>query len=161
MNVDMFFVRTDRRDAVIGCIEERLRSEPDLPDKQPDWGLESSYDVLLAKDPKRKVVVSPVQKGWIAAIESKEVLDFAMLQAISERLACEVVACQLANIADSCGYARCCSGQLVERTWLENDPDPLGTLRAYLQERSVPFDLVTFREAVQLRNTGWQILQRQ
>lgn len=160
MNVEMFFVKSGNRDAVVGLIAERLTSIADAPGRQPDWGLESAYDALLAGESKRKVAVSPGRNGWIAGVESKEVLDFAMLQAISERLNCEVVACQLANIVDSCGYARCCSGQLAEMKWLENDPDPLGTLRAYLLERSVPYDMLTFREAVQLRNVGWEMLSR-
>jgi len=160
VNVELFFVQSDDRAGLVGLIAERLTSPADAPGRQPDWGLESSYDALLAKEPKRKVAVSPIQNGWIAAVESKEVLDFAMLQGISERLGCEVVACQLANIADSCGYARCCSGKLAEKKWLESDPDAVGTLRAYLRERSIPYDLLTFREVVKLRNTGWELVQR-
>ena len=158
MNIEMFFVKTDNRNAVIGYIKNRLCVQPDLPGNQSEWGLESSYDILLANEPKRKVAISPVENGWIAGIESKEVLDFAMLQEISERLSCEIVVCQLANIADSCGYARCNCGQLVENSWSENDPDPLGTLRVYLRKQSIFFDLLTFREAVRLRDVGWEIL---
>jgi hypothetical protein len=160
MNVEMFFVRTSDRQALKNCIEERLRRQPDSRGEQPDWGLESSYDVLLATEPKRKIAVSPVQNGWVAAIESKEVLDFALLQQISQGLSCEVVACQVASIVDSCGYARCSSGVLVERNRLENEADPLGTVRAYLHSRSVPFDLLGFREAAQLQNAGWELLHR-
>ena len=158
MNVEMFFVKSEDRDALVALIAERLTSPADPLGEQPDWGMESSYDALLARERKRKVAVSPVESSWIAAVESKEVLDFAMLEGISQRLGCEVIACQLANITDSCGYARCYSGRLLEKKWVENAPDPLGTLRAYLREHSVPYDFLTFREAVQLRNAGWEIL---
>ena len=160
MNVEMFFVKTDDRQAVIASIKKRLQSVADPQAQQPNWRLESSYDVLVAPDPKRKIAVSPVNEGWIAAIESKEVLDFALLQQISEETGSEVIACQLAGAIDSCGYARCCGGHLEETKWLENDPDPLGALRRYLRERDVPYDLMTFREAVQLRDAGWNIIQK-
>ena len=160
MNIEMFFVQTGNRDAVIRCVQDRLGGQPDTPGKQPDWGLESSYDALLAREPKRKVAISPIQSGWVAGIESKEVLDFEMLQKMSARLSCEVVACQLASVVDSCGYARCFNGELVEKKWSEDDPDPLGTLRDYLGGRSVPFDLLTFREVIQMPGAGWQILER-
>jgi hypothetical protein len=160
MNVEMFFVKADYREDLMACIADRLRGFADPPNSQPDWGLERSYDVLLANEAKRKVAVSLPQDGWVAAIESKEVLDFALLQMISERLGTEVIACQLADVTGSCGYARCRSGQLVESRSCETDDDPLATLRAHLRERSVPHDLLTFREAVQRRSAGWEILQR-
>ncbi len=159
MNVEMFYVKTDDRDAVIACIAERLRSQPDAPGMQPDWGLESCYDVILAKDPKRKIIMSPLKEGWLGAIESKEALDFALLQSISERLGAEVIACQLADAIGACGYARSSGGELVEHQWLPGSADPLATLREYLHLRSVPFDILTFREAVELRSAGWEFVQ--
>lgn len=160
MHFELFFVKSDDRAALIGLIEQRLASPPDAPGKQPDWGLERSYDLLLANEPKRKLAVSPVWNGWIAVVESKVILDYALLQEISVRLSADVIACQLAGAIDAYGYARCCSGELRETMWLENAPDPLRTLRAYLRKHDIPYDLISFRETIQLRNAGWAILQR-
>jgi hypothetical protein len=160
MNVELFFVKTNDRNTLIACIRARLNAPPDVAGKQPDWGLESSYDVLLAVESKRKIAVSPVKEGWVAGIESKEVLDFTLLKNISNRLKAEVIACQLASIVDSCGYVRFSSGQIVERKYLESVPDPLATVRAYFRTHFIPYDILSFREAIQLRSEGWEILAK-
>lgn len=160
MNVEMFFVRTMDRDGLLRCVEERLRSPADQPNAQPDWGLESSYDVLVAADPKRKVAVSPVVDGWVAVVESKEVLDFRLLQGISAQLSAEVLACQLGEVTDSFCYARCIAGKVVEHSVRADLPDAFAAARHLLRQHSIPHDIVTFREAVQLRSTGWQILSK-
>jgi hypothetical protein len=159
MHVEAFFAKTMERDALLEIVARRLSSSPDEPRRQPNWGLESSYDVWLAKEPKRKVAISPLRDNWIIGVESKEVLDFAMLQTISEELHCTVIACQLAGTIDSWGCACCSAGQLLESKWHENDTDPLNALRAYLQDRGIACDLITFREAVRLRGEGWTIVE--
>ncbi|HXK59518.1 MAG TPA: hypothetical protein PLP42_06430 [Acidobacteriota bacterium] len=80
MNVELSFIRTENREALIELIASRLKSLPDPAGKQPKLGLPASYDLLLADEKKRKVVISPVETGWLAAVESKEVIDFALLQ---------------------------------------------------------------------------------
>lgn len=160
MNTQVFFVRSENRDAVTDIIAGRLEAPADPPGQQPRWGLESSYDTWLAGDPKRKVAVSPPQGGWIAGVESKEVLDFAMLQILSAQLDTEVVACQLAGTIDSWGYARSVGARLIDWQWKDNDPDPFNALRAYLCTCSIPHDIITFREAIALRSKGWTIVQK-
>ena len=78
MNVEMSFVHTDSRSALLEIVASRLKESPDSLGKQPDWGVPSSYDVLLATERKRKIGVSPVQGGWVALVESNEVVDFAL-----------------------------------------------------------------------------------
>lgn len=159
MNTQVFYVRSDDRDTVVDLIAARLAAPADAPGQQPSWGLQSSYDTWLAQEPKRKVAVSAVHDRWIAAVESKEVLDFEMLQAISIRLKAEVVACQLASTIDAWGYARSVGGQVTESEWHENDADPLNSLRLCLRRCAIPYDIMTFREAVGLRDAGWTIVQ--
>jgi len=161
MNVEMFFVKTTDLDGLLRCIDERLRNPADQPNSQPNWGLESSYDVLVAADAKRKVAVSPVVNGWVAAVESKEVLDFRLLQNVSETLSTEVLACQLGQVTDSFCHARCIAGTVTEHSAASDLPDALSSARTYLRDHAVPHDIVTFREAVQLRSVGWQILSKQ
>jgi hypothetical protein len=156
----MIFAEASNREAVLDLVSLRLSLSPDEPGKQPQWGLQSSYDIWLAHEPKRKVAVSPLRDGWIAVVESKGVLDFVMAQRISEVLKCRVVACQLAGTIDAWGYAYCEAGQLVESKWHENDADPLNSLRTHLQNTGVAHDLGTFRDAVRLRSEGWSIVER-
>lgn len=158
MNTQMFFAETNDRNTLLDLVVRRLSSLPDAPGMQPNWGLESSYDKWLAHEPKRKVAVSHVRDNWIAAVESKGVLDFAMLQTITEVMECKVIACQLAGTIDSWGYAYCSAARLVESKWYENDADPLNALRAYLRNHGVAHDLITFREAVRLRSEGWSVV---
>ena len=159
MNTQVFYIRSDDRDAVIDLIALRLSAPADAPGQQPSWGLQSSYDVWLAGEPKRKVAVSAIREHWIAAVESKEVLDFALLQAISLQLNAEVVACQLAGTIDAWGCARCMGGQVTESEWHEDDADPLDSLRQALRRYSIPHDIVTFREVVRVRDSGWTTVQ--
>jgi hypothetical protein len=158
MNVEMSFVHTDSRDALLEKIASRLKGSPDSPGSQPDWGLPSSYDVLLAPERKRKIGVSPIQGGWVAVVESKEVVDFALLQSISITLKAEVIAIQVSDVTGSCGRALCRAGVVQEKYFSEDDEDPLTSTRSYLKNCGVPFDILTFREAIQLRSTGWVIL---
>jgi len=159
MNTQAFFVRSDDRTGVVRLIAQRLLAPTDPPGKQPDWGLERSYDIWLAQELKRKVAVSPVHDHWIAGVESKEVLDFVMLQEIATQLNVEVVACQLASTIDSWGYARCVDGRLAESEWRENDPDPFNSLRGYLRGNLISHDIIGFREAVGLCDRGWTLVQ--
>ncbi len=158
MNVEMFFIQTEARAQVCDLIRQRITSSPDAPGLQPDWGLPSSYDVLLAREPKRKVALSPAAKGWIAGIESKEVIDFALLQDISKKLGAQVIAVQLSEVSGCCGYALCANGAITERRFSEDDEDPSGTIGRFLAKHKVSFGLVSFREAVQMRKEGWTLV---
>lgn len=158
MNVEMSCVRATERKEVLGIVESRIRGQPDSAGKQPDWGLPSSYDTLLASDKKRRVAVSPLRDGWIALVESKEVLDFSLLQNISSVLKTDVVAIQVSDIVGACGYALCNEGTLREKYFSELDEEPLATARTFLQQKGIPFDVLTFREAIQLRGEGWTIV---
>ena len=158
MNVEMFFIQTEAAPQVSDLVRQRIKSPPDAAGQQPDWGLSSSYDVLLAKEPKRKVALSPSSGGWIAGIESKEVVDFALLQKLAETLKTNVIAVQLSDVTGSCGYARCASGTVTERHFSEDDDDPAEIIAEFLRRKGVRSALISFREAVQMRNQGWVIL---
>ena len=158
MNVEMSFVQTDNRETLLAQVASRLKTPPDSPGKQPDWGLPSSYDVLLAPERRRKVAVSPMQSGWVALVESKEVIDFAFLQSIGDTLKASVVAIQVSDVVGACGHALYRTGVVQEKYFSEHDDNPLATARSYLKKIGIPFDILTFREAIQLRSTGWAIL---
>jgi hypothetical protein len=157
MNVEMFFIQTDEAQEVSELIRQRINSPPDHADQQPDWGLPCSYDVLLAKEPKRKVALSPSVGGWIASIESMEVIDFSLLQRL-ETLKTKVIAVQLSEVTGCCGYALCSSGTVIERHFSEDDDDPAETISEFLKRNGVRSGLISFREAVQMRNQGWGVL---
>lgn len=158
MNVEMFFIETDAVPQVGDLIRLRIKSPPDAAGQQPDWGLPSSYDVLLANEPKRKVALSPSVGGWIAGIESKEVIDLALLQRLSEALRTNVIAVQLSEVSGCYGYALCSSGTVTERRFSEYEGDPAGTIAEFLRRKGVQSSLISFREAMQMRDRGWVIV---
>ena len=157
INVETFFVQTDDRATLIKYLAQRLTSPPDISGRQPDWGLQRSYDIVIASDPKRKIAVSPVQDGWIAAVESKETLDYTLLETISREMRTRVIVCILYEVTGSCGYACCNNGVLEETYYSEEDKDPFGMVTVYLKKRSVPYGLMMFRHAVENR---WEIIRK-
>jgi len=158
MNIEMFFIQTDAVPQVYDLIRQRIKSTPDAKGQQPDWGLPSSYDVLLANEQKRKVALSPSVAGWVAGIESKEVVDFALLQRLADALKTNVIAVQLSEVSGCCGYALCTSGVVAEHRFSEDDDDPEGAVSEFLKRNGVSSNLISFREAMQKRNQGWMIL---
>lgn len=158
MNVEMFFIKTNSRDSLITILRERLNTPPDPAGKQPDWGLPASYDSVLLNEQKRKIAVSPNIGGWFSAIESKEVVDFALLQKISEQLRTDIIAIQLSEITGCCGYSYCENGKIIDSYFSEEDEDPLGTLLEYLKSHSISHSILMFREVVNLRSQGWSIV---
>lgn len=154
----MFFIKTDAVSQVSDAVRQRIKSEPDAANQQPDWGLPSSYDAFLAKDPKRKVAISPSINNWVAGVESKEVLDFALLQQLAVALKTDVIAVQLSEVSGCCGYALCRGGKITEHHFSEDDDDPAGTIDEFLKRNGIKTGLISFREAVQMRNQGWLII---
>lgn len=161
MNIEMFFILAAKQEQVRKEVLLRLQSPVDPPHSQPDWGIKDSYDLLLANDKKRKVALSPAAGGWIAGIESKEILDLALLQTLSVNLSTTVVVVQLYEVVGACGYAKCDGGVLKESYFSEEDANPYGTIKGYLASNNVALPLVTFREAVGLRSSGWVIVSSQ
>lgn len=160
MNIEGFFVRTMATAALHKIVEERIDSVDDRPGLQPDWGLEKSYDVFIAGNPKRKVAISKPREGWTAAIESKEVLDFALLQQIALSLGTDVVAYQLSESTGAYGYAVFSDGRLEKSRFYEESEDPLADTRKIIVELGIPFDVVMFREAAQDRSGDWEVIQK-
>ena len=159
MHIENFFVRTTQRELLRQYIIERLGAPVDPPGNQPAWGLESGYDIRLRPDLRRNIAISPVTSGWVAGVESRGMLDFALLRAISERIGTEVLACRVSTASDYFGLARCVNGNLVEaRAAYEGEEDPVLVLREFLSGQSVPFDMITFPDAIKLCNDGWEIL---
>ncbi len=156
-NVENLFVKCDEQTRVAELIEAHWRN-PSQP-AQPDWGLPSSFVPLLAKEPKRKIAISPARDGWLALIESKEVVDFALANALSEKLGTSVLAIQLSEASGASGYASVVRGQVQESQFYAEDDDPLLTVRKALKKYKVPFDATLFREAVQRVSEGWSVKQ--
>lgn len=158
LNVENLFVKCDDQAKVAELIEAHWRN-PSQP-AQPEWGLPSSFEPLLAKESKRKIVISPSRDGWVALIESKEVVDFALANALSEKLDTSVLAIQLSEASGAAGYASVVRGQVLESQFNEADDDPLSTVREALKKFKVPFDATLFREAVQRVSEGWSVKQK-
>jgi hypothetical protein len=159
MNIEMFFVQSYAREQLLSLLRQRLSTPPDVLGNQSScWGLPASYDVLLVKERKRKIAISPLKGDWIAGIESKEVVDFALLQGLSQQLCTRVIAIQLSEVSGCCGYACCDRGKVIETYFSEDDEDPQETIVQYLQQQGVQHKLVMFREIAQSRNLGWTIV---
>lgn len=154
----MFFIKTEKVDEVRQLVARRVASPPSVSASQPSWGLPGSYDVLVAGQGTRRVAISSPVNGWVAGVESWEVLDFELLRQLSEELRADVLAVQLSEVTGSCGYAWCLEGHLLEHHFSGDDADPAGRIRRYLRLHGVTADLVAFNEATQLHHLGWQVL---
>ena len=155
MDVEMFFVKTRDVEPVADIIRRRLGLPPDDPGQQPNWGLPNSYDTIVAGHADRRVAISPVVAGWLAAVESKEVLDFELLRRLSDQLKTDVLAIQLSDVTASCGYAWCLDGYVLEQRFMGDTLDPYGTIRRYLRLHRVTNELLGFDEALQ---SGWRVV---
>lgn len=160
MNLEGFFVRTTDTIAVRKIVEERINSADDAPGLQPYWGLEQSYDAFIVGDPKRKVAISKPKAGWIAAIESKEVLDFALLQRIGQTIGTDVIAFQISDSTGGCGYAVFRNGRLEKSHFDEDAQDPLSDTQKAVADLGIPFDIVMFRETLQSKSGDWEIIKK-
>jgi len=161
VNVEAFFIRSQDIDQILQTVRERLESSDDPPGLQPKWGLESSYDVLLAGNRKRKIAISEPRNGWIAGIESKEVVDFALLKSIADRTRSDVVVFQISDVTGEAFAAIYREGQPPKM--FENDPEqaPVTFAMEVLGEIGIPFDVVSFRELTSEKTWGWHILRRE
>ena len=157
-NVENLFVKCDDQAKVVALVQTHWRNSS--PPAQPHWGLPSSFEPVLAKEPKRKLAISPTRDGWVAVVESKEVIDFALANALSEKLETTVLAIQIAEAAGAAGYASVDRGQVLESNSKEDDDDPLSTVRGALTKYRVPFHVILFREAVQKISEGWCMKQK-
>src|SRR5581483_4489466 len=126
----------------------------------PGWGLPSSYGPLLENDPKRKVAISPARDGWFAIVESKEVVDFGLAKSLSDELGGIAVIIQVSEVTGELGYLSYAEGSVVTCESGETANDPLNDARSVLKKLGIPFDLMMFREVVQLASQGWLIKQR-
>jgi energy-converting hydrogenase Eha subunit C len=145
--------------AVVASFVDSYWRNP-LQPAQPTWGLLSSYEPLLAHEPKRKVAISSPREGWVALVESKEVVDFALAKALSEKLNTTILIVQLSEASGAAGYASAVCGEMMESQFNEEDADPLTTIRKVLKKYKVPFDATMFREAVQKTSEGWTVKKK-
>jgi hypothetical protein len=155
LNVENLFVKCDDHNKVAELVDAYWRNP--LPAAQPDLGLPSSFELLLAKETKRKLAISPPRDGWTALVESKEVVDFSLAKALSEKLDTTVLIVQVAEGSGMAGYASATRGQVLESKFNEQDEDPVATVRGVLRKYKVPFDVILFREAVQRTSEGWSL----
>jgi|SRR6266436_6221570 len=132
LNVENLFVKCEDQAKVAELVEEHWRN-PSQAD-QPDLGVPSSFEVVQAKDPNRKVAISPPRDGWLALIESKDVIDFALAKAPSEKLGTSVLAIQLSEGSGAAGYASAMRGQVLESKFNEEDDAPLASVRSALKK---------------------------
>src|ERR1041384_1448566 len=132
LNVENLFVKCDHQFKVAELVDSHWRNPS--PVAQPDWGLLSSFEPLLAKASKRKVAISPPRGGWVALVESKEVVDFSLAKTLSEELDATVLAIQIAEAAGAAGYASIVRGRVLESSFNENDDNPLATVRGALKK---------------------------
>lgn len=158
LNVENLFVKCGDQAKLSDLIEAHWSSSS--PPAQPDWGVPSSFESLLAKEAKRKIAISPPREGWIALVESKEVIDFALASALSQELDTTVLAVQLAESIGAAGYSLAVRGQVLESRFDEESENPLATVRDALERYKVPFDAILFREAARKMSEGWSVKQK-
>lgn len=158
INVENMFVKCDSQSLVVEIIESHWYNLAQPP--QPDWGLPSSFESLLAHEHKRKIAVSPPYNGWVALIESKEVVDFALATLLSQKLQTHVLVVQLYESSGAAGYGWFTRGHLRESYFSEDDHDPLQTVRDVLNKHEILMDVTLFRSTVQYAVKGWRIIQK-
>jgi len=160
MNVEAFYIQTEDQSSVVAIIKDRLNREATEVGSQSDAKLPSSYDPLLRIDPKRKLLVSPVQHGWVTVLESKEVVDFDLAQQLSEKIKTNLVIVQLAEGVGARGMATIKDGIVVTSDYSEDDVDPSGTIQKFMAQNGIVGQLLLFREAFALQNQGWVVVTR-
>ncbi len=156
MNVENLFLRTGDQTTLAKIVERCLAN----PSTDPGWELLSSYGPLLENDPKRKVAISPGKDGWFAIVESKEVVDFGMAKSLSDELGGMAVIIQVSDVTGELGYLSYAEGTVMDCEFGEAASEPLNDARSVLKNLGIPFDLMMFREVVQLDAQGWLIKQR-
>jgi len=157
-NVENLFVRCDDQASVAEVVDRYWRSPSQAA--QLDWGLPASFEALLAGEPRRKVAISRSRDGWVALVESKEVVDFSLARLLSEELDTAVLAIQLSETSGAAGYAYAVGGRVRESQFSYQDSEPLSSVRRALGRYNVPFDVTMFREAVQTFSEGWRVIQK-
>jgi hypothetical protein len=156
MNVENLFVKNGDQ-MMLGNIVERCLSNPST---DPGWELPSSYNTLLEGDPKRKVAISPSNGGWFAIVESKEVVDFGMAKSLSDELGGMAVIIQVSDVTGEVGCLSYAEGKVMNYEFGESANDPLNDARSVLKKLGIPYDLMMFKEVVQLASQGWMIKHR-
>lgn len=160
MNVEAFYIQTEDQSSVVAAIRERLSAEAAEVGSQSNAPLPSSYDPLLRTDPKRKVLVSPAQQGWVTVLESKEVVDFDLAQRLSEKIRTVVLIVQLAEGVGARGMAMLKDGSVASSDYSEDDDDPSGSIQNFMVQNGIVGPLLMFREAIALRDQGWVAVTR-
>ena len=158
MNIESIFVRSDDTQTIADIVRGRLTAPPDPPHLQDAEPLQSSYDVILAKEAKRKIALSPVQNGWAQILESKEVADFKLAKKCSADLKTLAIVVQIADVVGASGYAVYDRGNVVASYFSDTDDNAAKTVIAVLKENGVPFSIITFRDVIRMRGQGWQIV---
>lgn len=156
MNIENLFVKGGSQasvaEVVARCLANRI--------EQPDWDLPSSFSPLLVGDPKRKVAISPENDGWIAIIESKEVVDFGMAKLLADELGGVAVVVQVSDAIGAMGNLVYRDGRVAVCSFDEDSSDPLNDGRSVLRQELIPFDLLMFREVVRMVSNGWLVKRR-
>jgi hypothetical protein len=157
-NIENLLVKANDRDQVVECVRRFWGSG--APHLQPDWELPSSFEAFLAREPKRKIAISPVVSNWTALVESKEVVDFALAKTLSVELNTTAIVVQLYEVTGLAGYAVVNGGQVAESYSSETDADPLSVVISVCGRYEVPFKLISFDQAVRKRAEGWTIVSK-
>lgn len=158
MNVEQAYIKSSEKERVIEIVKKRLNgdlkdihlnSQIDVPD---------SYETIIANDIKRKIAISSSINGWITIIESKEVNDYAMLLKISKELQTEVLAVIQSDITGTWGFVEMFKGKIVKSYFSEEDDEIEVLLERKLKQKEICKPLYMFREVVEQRGNGWNIV---
>lgn len=160
MNIEQAFVKTDNISKVKDVVKKRLNSNPDTSGLQPDVGLPSSYDAILAKEQKRKIAISELKDEWVSILESKEVNDYKMLLEISKELNCEVIVIVISDVTGEWGFSELCSGTVLNSYFSEDDDDIEGLIGSKLRDKKIKLPLCMFREVASRKIAGWSIITK-
>jgi hypothetical protein len=153
LNVENLFVKNDSVEATLAAIRTHLDTAGS--EKAPaEWPLE----VSARRRRRRKIAVSDARQGWIALVDDTESVDPALAISLSMRLRPRFVVTQVFEVSGNAGVAVIDGGIVNGGPTCNDAQDPLAMVRAARETEGVPFDVVTFRETVGPKVTGWQHL---
>jgi len=153
INLENLFIQSADSAAIADIVQSRL--DGSVAVSQPDWPLPSSFPSIIAKDLKRKLVISLPDSSWVLVVESNEYVDHGMAREISERLSCKVVIIVVSEVTGSAGYLVCEGGKLIEHRFEEDSQDPIGLVDKKLRSLGIPFHPFTFSHAIARTRNGW------
>jgi hypothetical protein len=158
INIENMFIRSNKQTDIAALLKRYWQGPP--LGKPVDWGLPSSFTSTEEDEAKRKVAFSEPQNGWIIAIESKNSVDFALAQFLSEKLQTTILIIQIYEITSTVGYAVAECGRILESAFFPEHEAPLEVVHEVMRKYHISFEITAFREVFRNPDSGWIVSQQ-